>query len=384
MSDFFAPEDAAAMREFLEIFRNRALDVMSSALPAQPLLEDFAIALQVRLPGAVVGINVLDKAGRTFRQSIFPNLPSDFSQALVGNIITGKRGSCGLGILTGKTIDVPDVANDPRFSQEWKALFARHDLHAMISIPALSADKNAQGSIAIIHPLGMSLTVEQREFLQLASSLCARICAYSRSQESNALILGELEHRIRNLFLTIGGVANLTLKRYPDVRQFRAVFSERLVMMHRAHSLALSTCEIEMAALLQEMLAPYQKDCAISFSGPDVLLTQKAASALALVIHELCTNATKYGSLSREAGELNVQWGIVAQGSDDLEPVFRLVWAESGGPQVDQPSRKGYGTAMIKGSLGNAFDGSATFFYEPVGLRCEISAPFTGKLGRSS
>ncbi len=66
------------MREFLEVFRNRALDVMSSALPAQPLLEDFAIALQVRLPGAVVGINVLDKAGRTFRQSIFPNLPSDF------------------------------------------------------------------------------------------------------------------------------------------------------------------------------------------------------------------------------------------------------------------------------------------------------------------
>ncbi len=161
--------------------------------------------------------------------------------------------------MTGKTIDVPDVANDPRFSQEWKALFARHDLHAMISIPALSADNNAQGSIAIIHPLGMSLTVEQREFLQLASSLCARICAYSRSQESNALILGELEHRIRNLFLTIGGVANLTLKRHPDVRQFRAVFSERLIMMHRAHSLALSTCEIEMAALLQEMLAPYQK-----------------------------------------------------------------------------------------------------------------------------
>ncbi|AQL39122.1 hypothetical protein F2S74_12025 [Pseudomonas syringae pv. actinidiae] len=90
------------MREFLEVFRNRALDVMSSGLPAEALLEDFAIALQARLPGVIVGINVLDKAGRTFRQSIFPNLPSGFSQALVGNIITGKHGSCGLGILTGK------------------------------------------------------------------------------------------------------------------------------------------------------------------------------------------------------------------------------------------------------------------------------------------
>ncbi|NAT23091.1 HWE histidine kinase domain-containing protein [Pseudomonas syringae] len=371
------------MREFLEVFRNRALDVMSSALPAESLLEDFAIALQARLPGVIVGINVLDKAGRTFRQSIFPNLPSGFSQSLVGNIITGKHGSCGLGILTGKTIEVSDVANDPRFSQEWKALFALHDLHAMISIPALSAENNAQGSIAIIHPLGLSFTAEQRDFLQAASSLCARICAYSRSQESNTLILGELEHRIRNLFLTIGGVANLTLKRYPEAKQFRAVFGERLVMMHRAHSLALSTCEIDMATLLQEMLAPYQKDCDISFSGPDILLTQEAASALALVIHELGTNAAKYGSLAQGAGGLDIQWSIVAQGINEPDATFRLVWTECGGPQVEQPSRKGYGTAMIKGSLSNAFDGAATFFYEPAGLKCEISAPFSRKLGRS-
>lgn len=371
------------MREFLEGFRDRALDVMSSALPAESLLEDFAIALQARLPGVIVGINVLDKAGRTFRQSIFPNLPSGFSQALVGNIITGKHGSCGLGILTGKNIEVPDVATDPRFSQAWKALFAQHDLKAMISIPALSADKNAQGSIAIIHASGMSLTVEQRDFLQLASSLCARICAYSRSQESNTLMLGELEHRIRNLFLTIGGVASLTLKRYPEAKQFQAVFGERLVMMHRAHSLALSTCEIDMATLLQDMLAPYQKDCAIRFSGPDILLTQEAASALALVIHELGTNAAKYGSLSRDTGELNIQWWIVSQSIDDLDATFRLVWAENSGPCVEPPSRKGYGTAMIKGSLSNAFDGAVTFFYEPGGLKCEISAPFTRKLGRS-
>ncbi|KPW55050.1 Signal transduction histidine kinase [Pseudomonas caricapapayae] len=374
----------AAMREFLEVFRNRALDVMSSALPAESLLEDFALALQARLPGVIVGINVLDKAGRTFRQSLFPNLPSGFSQALTGNIITGKHGSCGLGILNGKTIEVPEVATDPRFSPEWKALFARHDLKSMISIPALSADGSAQGSVAVIHPYGMSFTAEQRDFLQSASSLCATICAYSRSQESSKLMLGELEHRIRNLFLTIGGVANLTMKRYPEPVQFRAVFGERLVMMHRAHSLALSTSEIDMVMLIQEMLAPYRTDCSIHFSGPDILLTQEAASALALVVHELGTNAAKYGALSQPGGELNIEWLIVAQGVDDLDATFKLMWTERNGPLVEQPDRKGYGTAMIKGSLSNAFDGVATFFYEPCGVKCEISAPFTGKLGKSN
>ncbi|UNB62157.1 hypothetical protein [Pseudomonas syringae group genomosp. 7] len=234
------------MREFLEVFRNRALDVMSSALPAESLLEDFALALQARLPGVIVGINVLDKAGRTFRQSLFPNLPSGFSQALTGNIITGKHGSCGLGILK------------------------------------------------------------------------------------------------------------------------------------------LSTSEIDMVMLIQEMLAPYRTDCSIHFSGPDILLTQEAASALTLVVPELSTNAAKYGALSQPGGELNIEWLIVAQGVDDLDATFKLMWTERNGPLVEQPDRKGYGTAMIKGSLSNAFDGVAMFFYEPCGVKCEISAPFTGKLGKSN
>ncbi|WP_256670279.1 HWE histidine kinase domain-containing protein [Pseudomonas sp. CFSAN084952] len=340
--------------------------------------------LQTRIQGCIVGINVLDKPGRTFRHSIFPGLPEEFARRLEGNVIDGKRGSCGLGVLTGKVIYVTDVASDERFSDDWKALFARYELSSLISMPAITSDGEVHGSIAVIHPKATLLQSDQINSVKAVAALCAKICAYSRTLETNQILLGELEHRIRNLYLTVGGVANLTIKRYPDPGEFRRVFSERLNMMHRAHSLALVQNKIELSQLIEQMLAPYSKDYDVSIRGPEIILAPDAACALALAVHELGTNASKYGALSLPGGTLEVEWNILATSELDCLPTFILRWDESRGPLVKQPTRKGYGTIMIGGALRNAFDGKVVFTFEPCGFSCEISAPFSSKLGKGA
>ncbi|VVM51202.1 hypothetical protein PS663_00796 [Pseudomonas fluorescens] len=372
------------MHQLLEHFLNRALDVMSSGSPPVPLLHELASELQVRFPGCMVGINVLDKPGRTFRHSIFPSLPDEFARRLEGNVIDGKRGSCGLGVLTGKVINVADVASDDRFSEEWKALFAQYQLASLVSIPAITPNGEAQGSVAVIHPKAKPLRPDQIDSLKSMAALCAKICSYSRTLETTNMLLGELEHRIRNLYLTVEGLASLTIKSYPAPSDFRRVFSERLNMMHRAHSLALVQNAIGLRQLVEEMLAPYSKDYDISICGPDVILTPEAACAMALAVHELGTNASKYGSLSKQGGALELRWNIHEASEPDSPPTFLLTWEESRGPAVGRPSRTGYGTSMIRGSLRNAFDGRAIFNFEPSGFICEISAPFSSKLNNQA
>ncbi|GAB7533641.1 hypothetical protein PS3A_60570 [Pseudomonas sp. 3A(2025)] len=375
------------MQSLLEHFRDSALDVMSSGAPVEPWMSEFAVFLQSQLPGSVVGISVLDRPGRTFRHSIFPTLPRAFGQCLENNVIVSNRGTCGRAILSGQPIEVPDIAVDERFSPQWRALLIEHGLTSILSTPALGLDGTPQGCIAVLHPVATVLETQQRALIQLASVLCAKVCLYSRTRESHQLLIGELEHRMRNIFAVIGGVADLTLRNNPQPKQFREAFGKRLVMMHRAHSIATSTEATGLDALLQEVLAPYSKDYDIQYSGPAVLLAPEAASALALVTNELATNAAKYGALSVPGGRLRVQWSINQESgsggdTNGAEPQFSLSWVESNGPRVEEPARKGYGTAMINGSLRNAFEGSATLMYDPEGFKCQVRASFTDKLGR--
>ncbi|MBJ9977702.1 GAF domain-containing protein [Pseudomonas sp. S75] len=367
------------MPELIDEFRRKALGVMARGGPVVPLLEAFVQTLQTAMPGITVGLTVLDKPGRTFRHAIFPALPAHFAASLTGNRITGTRGSCGMAVMTGRPVEVPDVASDPRFSDEWKALFREHDLHALVSFPAVSEEGVVQGSLAVIHPPGMPLTVEQRTLLRHATQLCVDLFAYSRSQEAAKILIEELDHRMRNLFTTIGAMAVFTSRHYPQPKEFRRVFEGRLIMMQKSHALAVTHHQTDLLTLLQDTLAPYSCTHRTLLDGPQIDLAPEAASSIALVVHELSTNAAKYGAFSQPGGTLNVEWTLKACEEDGQR--FNLVWKEGNGPPVAQPTHKGYGTLMISGSLRNAFDASASLAYDPLGFSCSIHAPFTARLG---
>ncbi|MDV9031735.1 HWE histidine kinase domain-containing protein [Pseudomonas sp. RAC1] len=367
------------MLQLIDAFRQKALGVMAVGGPVIPLLEAFVNALQAEMPGTTVGVTVLDKPGKTFRHAIFPALPEQFGAQLVGNLITGKRGSCGMAVMTGRPVEVPNVACDSRFSAEWKALFHAHGLQSLVSFPALSNEGVVQGSIAVIHPLDVPLTGDQRELLGHATELCAHLFAYSRTQEAAKILVEELDHRMRNLFTTIGAMAVFTSRNYPDPANFRKAFEGRLVMMQKAHALAVTHQQTGLLELLQDTLAPYSCTHQTLFDGPAITLAPEAASSIALVLHELSTNAAKYGAFSEPGGRLNVAWSL--RTCEESGPYFDLTWQEGNGPPVAAPTHKGYGTLMINGSLRNAFDGSASLTYDPQGFSCSISAPFTTRLG---
>ncbi len=154
---------------------------------------------------------------------------------------------------------------------------------------------------------------------------------YRRNQLKQELLVGELQHRLRNLFSTIGAVVYATLKSHPEPTTFRKTFDGRLMALARAHSLALESGETDLRQLLVEILAPYSIDGFVSIEGPKLILTQEAAVAFSLAAHELATNAVKYGAFSRDGGSVKIEWDF--ENDTYGGPQFELTVAGKGRPR---------------------------------------------------
>ena len=194
-------------------------------------------------------------------------------------------------------------------------------------------------------------------------------------EEHQRLLLAELSHRVKNTLAVVHSIALQTLRRSNTLEAFADAFRGRLSALSRAHSL-LTRSQWRSAGLeelVRQTLAPYGGAGAIQVSGPSIGLRPKPALALALVLHELATNAAKYGSLSHPGGRLSVRWQAV-------EGALLLGWREAGGPKVAEPNSRGFGRTLIERAVAHELDGSVRFDYRAGGLACEIRVPLTGEL----
>jgi PAS domain S-box-containing protein len=194
------------------------------------------------------------------------------------------------------------------------------------------------------------------------------------------LLLDELNHRVKNTLATVQSLALQTLRGAGSPEQFRRTFEARLVALSKAHNL-LTTRNWEGAnieEIVKEQLAPYAADPArLVLAGDSVKLTPRAALTLSMVIHELATNAAKYGALSSPRGRVEVRWSIDRTvSSTDSPGVARLTWAESGGPPVKPPARPGFGSKLIERST-SELDGTARLEFMPAGLRYCLTLPLS-------
>jgi two-component sensor histidine kinase len=193
--------------------------------------------------------------------------------------------------------------------------------------------------------------------------------------ERQAMLTGELAHRIKNTLSVVGAIARQTM-RGDSVTAAREAFSARLMTLSHAHDILTRTSwtNAPIKEVLNGALAPHRSG-RIRTSGPDLELQPRQALALALATHELATNATKYGALSAN-GRVEIVWSTGIVGA---VPSFRFTWTESGGPQVTEPAsdRKGFGTRLIEQMLGNDFAGKVTTTYPPGGVVCELLAPLS-------
>jgi light-regulated signal transduction histidine kinase (bacteriophytochrome)/CheY-like chemotaxis protein len=190
--------------------------------------------------------------------------------------------------------------------------------------------------------------------------------------ERDRLLMAELDHRVKNTIANIQALVVQTSRSAQSLTGFVTGLDGRIQALAKAHSLlSQSRWEgVSIQRLLREELDPYTNaNTAIGLTGPDLLLTPKSALSLSLAVHELATNAAKYGSLTLPSGRVGVQWRRADDGG------VALIWTESGGPPVAQPKGRGFGSTLIERALGMETGGHAVVHYNRTGVVCDISLP---------
>ena len=211
-------------------------------------------------------------------------------------------------------------------------------------------------------------TVDRAGKVVRVSGVTIDITDRREAEERQVLLAREVDHRARNTLAVIQSIIRLTRAR--SVNDYVEAIEGRIKALARAHTL-LSDSRwhgADLATLVGEELAPYRAGDKITFGGPDISLQPATAQGLALALHELATNAAKYGALSSPNGKVSLEWELE---SDALT----LKWAESGGPRIVQPSTRNFGLKVIVASIEQQLGGTSAFDWNPKGLRCQFSIP---------
>jgi PAS domain S-box-containing protein len=200
-----------------------------------------------------------------------------------------------------------------------------------------------------------------------------------QAEERQALLLAELDHRVKNMLAVVQSVVMLTKTTARSLDGFALALEGRLQAMARTHALLTQSRweGASLAAIVGDELSPYMVGKGrVAIEGPQLMLRPKAAMALSLACHELATNAAKYGSLSRPEGRVEVRWTL---GPERL----RLTWSESGGPTVEPPSRRGFGIQAIEKILSYEVAGDIRMEFAPSGFVCDVAMPVKELAGAS-
>lgn len=196
-----------------------------------------------------------------------------------------------------------------------------------------------------------------------------------KSQTREKMLVREVEHRARNLLAVVQGI--VALSRADTVAELKSSIAKRIrALAHTNGAIAASDWEgADLADILETELAPYKSNDGknVVLNGTPLILEPAIAQSLTLIIHELSTNAAKYGCLSAATGQLLVDW--IVEEEEGRDKVLKLSWTETGGPPVSMPERKGFGTTVI-GVFGQERPGSSVdFYWAPEGLRVKFALP---------
>src|SRR5512134_1585813 len=174
------------------------LEMIAGGAPAEETLAELARATEAMLAGAIVGVTILDRAAEVFESAVFPSIPGSFTEGLKGARVSARPGSCALAIYQGNIVVAEDIASDPRFLDGWKALSLEHGIAAIQSRPIRAANGAYLGTLVIGFPKHRALSDAEEEAAQIAVHLAGLALTRRRSERQQELLVGELQHRIRN------------------------------------------------------------------------------------------------------------------------------------------------------------------------------------------
>ena len=286
-----------------------------------------------------------------------------------------------------------DITKDPRYGRLAPHFgMPKHHLpvKSYLAVPVKSRTGKAIGGLFFGHEQAAVFSEMHEELIKGIASQAAiafdnaqlfreaqvEIAQRKAVEERQVLLINELNHRVKNTLAIVQGLAHQSFKNVARSDEARTSFGARLHALSAAHNLL--TRQNWEKALLSETIADAVTATAgdgagrIKCHGPDVLLPPQTVVSLAMTVHELSTNAIKYGALSSEDGIVTVEWHI-RKGDNGLH--LHIEWTEAGGPLVAEPEKKGFGTRMIERGLASELQGEVKLIFRPSGLQCIIDAP---------
>ena len=297
---------------------------------------------------------------------------SDWSSPAVASIAGEHRfrafGSYIEDLLKGRLVAVSDVRTDPRTAAgaaAWEALGVR----ALVNAPVL--EKGELVAVCFVHWAEPHVaSVEDQGFVRSAADRAQVGVARLRADERQALLNGEINHRLKNTLAMVQGMATQTLRRATDPEAL-AAFEARLIAFSTAHDVLFQSewRSAELRVIVEQVLGAAGAEGRFDAEGPPVQLGARAALSASLLLHELTTNAQKHGALSRAGGRVEVRWGW-SEAGDDADLLLR--WVEVGGPPATPPARAGFGSRLLR--LGLIGSGGAELKFGGDGF----SASFRG------
>lgn len=227
----------------------------------------------------------------------------------------------------------------------------------------------------LVSVMRSAVLARQRQY-ELRDQLVAR----QKAEDHARMLTEEMQHRIKNSLALVGAMASQTFRQSRPVQESLDAFSARLKSMALAQDVLTQSegDRVSLHQLISRALEPYQRHDApdrIAISGPETWIDGRRSTSLTMAVHELATNALKYGALSVDAGQVMVCWRI-----EQVSGVGRLYveWRERGGPPVISPKQRGFGSRLVERGLATELGGKADITFEPEGVVCRITASLEG------
>ena len=298
-------------------------------------------------------------------------------RSVVGRHAYSDYGTYVEDLRRGETVVVADVRTDPRTAPSHRAL-GRFGIGALVNVPTMAEGRLV--GVLCLHDAGpRAWTREEVAFAQVVAERAGLALARIAAEEQQQLRTHEIAHRLKNLLAMVQAIAGQTLRSAADLTAAGEVLAGRLAALGRSHDLLLGgeTGGEAGGSTIRDVIgrALYlHADASGRFdlSGPEVPVGGPVALSLSLMLHELATNAAKYGALSNAAGRVAVAWDVREAGG---VPRLRLAWRESGGPPVTPPTRRGFGTRLIERGLTGLVGGEVALSFPRDGFACIVEAP---------
>jgi PAS domain S-box-containing protein len=237
--------------------------------------------------------------------------------------------------------------------------------------------RQADGSIGWTFSRGVPMLGEDGEIIEWFGS-ASDVTERHQTNDHLRLVVNELNHRVKNMLAMVQAIAVRTFRDAPDMPAAQERFAARLVALAQANDLLTGErwAGASLHGAITQAVQPHQHDSArCRIDGPDIRISPKTALALSLAMHELATNAIKYGAWSNDHGIVEIDWKAQEAGSGISN--LHIEWHESGGPAVVTPTRRGFGSRLIERGLAGEMGAQVTMRFEPEGLCCTIDAPLT-------